>query len=58
MPISSEEWADLREDVGYIKARIEVVTEHEQRIRDLEKSKWMFSGIAALVGALSGFFHS
>lgn len=54
--ITAEEWSALREDVGYIKAKIEKVEDHEVRIRDLEKTKWLGGGLAALVGALSGFF--
>lgn len=56
MAISQEEWASLREDVGYIKARIEGVPALEERVREVEKRQWMLGGIAAVVAAIAGFF--
>lgn len=51
--VSHEEWAALREDVGYIKAKIEVVPDHEERIRSLERKFW---GVSAAISAIAAFF--
>lgn len=38
MQVSPDEWGQLREDVGFIKANIVVVGDHETRLRKLEKA--------------------
>lgn len=42
--------ADVREDVAYIKAKIEVIPDHEARIRFIER--WKYGLPATLVTAV------
>ncbi len=71
-PIDHNEWAALREDVGYIKRSVETFTEelrdHEGRIRSLEEqSSSTFTGMVrkaapfvgpfAFVLSVVGFLH-
>lgn len=57
MPITDEEWGQLREDVGYIRSTLEVrgtiLEDHEQRIRKIEQRWWAFpvTAIIALLGS-------
>lgn len=43
-----EEWGQLREDVGFIKSRIEALPDHENRIRVLERFKNAVPSVAVL----------
>jgi hypothetical protein len=49
---------ETREDVAYIKAKIEVVPDHESRIRALEKKVWGFAGVATVLSAVAGILIS
>jgi hypothetical protein len=55
MPIS-EDMAQVREDVAYIKAKIEQLPDHEVRIRALERWRWGIPG--GLIAAVLAFFIS
>lgn len=48
------EWAALREDVGYIRAKVERIPELEERTRKLEKRIWGVPG-SLLVALLAAF---
>lgn len=54
--IPENEWAGLREDVGYIKAKIEVIDKLDDRVSALEKKWWQFpmTAIFALLGSHFG----
>ena len=47
---------ETREDVSYIKAKIEAVPDHENRIRSLERKVWGFAGVAGIAAAVVGAF--
>lgn len=52
--------SDVREDVAFIKAKVEAIPDHEDRIRWLEKWKWglpatLITSVAA--GILAILFH-
>lgn len=40
----------LLEDVGYIKAKVEAVADHETRLRSLERWKLPFIGVMSALG--------
>lgn len=58
--VSNEEFQALREDVAYIRGKIDSLPEYEKldgRVRDLEKWKWGLP--ASLIAALLALFgHS
>lgn len=43
-------WA-LVQDMAEIKATVKMVTDHEERIRELEKARWQTAWITALASA-------
>jgi hypothetical protein len=47
VPIS-EELAAIREDVAYIKAKIESLPDHETRLRTLERFRYAIPGVSVL----------
>lgn len=49
-----EQIAAIREDTGYIRSKLEVVDDHEDRLQKVEHRVWSVPGslIAALVAAL------
>lgn len=55
--MSEPDYTDgLREDVAYIRAKIEMLPDHENRIRRLEKAMWgLPASIIATVAAFFGF---
>lgn len=55
MQVTQDEWAALREDVGYIKAKIEVLPSLDERVRDLEKKWWQFPAAGVLSALLAVF---
>jgi hypothetical protein len=49
-----DELAAIREDVAYIRAKVEILPDHEDRLRKVEKRQWgMPAGVlVALMAAL------
>ena len=54
--IDSQEWADLREDIGYIKAKVDEIAVLKTDVKELQRNQWVFGGFAAILGSLSGIF--
>ena len=44
----TDEIAAIREDVAYIKAKIETLPDHETRLRSLERFRYAIPGVSAL----------
>lgn len=50
----------VREDVAFIKAKVEAIPDHEQRIRFLERWKWGLPAtlITSITVAVAAFLNS
>lgn len=49
-----EDITQIREDVAYIKAKVEIIPDHEVRLRGLERWRWGLVG-TSLTTALAVF---
>jgi hypothetical protein len=54
--IDPKEWAELREDIGYIKAKVEDIAALKDDVDDLQRNQWMMGGLATVLGTLAGIF--
>lgn len=54
--IDPKEWAELREDIGYIKAKIEDIADIKHDVDNLQRNQWMIGGVAGFLGTVAGFF--
>lgn len=54
--MTPEDYAAMREDIGYIKAKVDLLVDDRKRITSLEKKVWAFPGLAlvALAAAKMG----
>lgn len=48
-----EEITAIREDVSYIRAKIEVIPDHEGRLRSLERFRYAFPSTAIIGAAMA-----
>jgi hypothetical protein len=48
-----EEVSAIREDVAYIRAKIEVIPDHEGRLRSLERFRYAFPSTAIIAAAVA-----
>lgn len=58
--VSPQDWAELREDVGFIRAHIETINarldEHDREINTMTKTAYTLGSIGAVFGSVVGHF--